>query len=99
MATVHSTKIGSGGSVAPGAVSQFKWNNPPWGTVLGYFACPTPPNPSGPHGTSRGEVAVTRVRCHWTRDNYNSDSKYVLIDVTNTGDQPTSYDLYQSWIG
>jgi hypothetical protein len=98
MATIHKAKIGSVASLAAGATYTFQWNNPPWDTVLDYFAYPTPPTPSGPHGATSGEVAVTRVRCFWKRDNYGDDKKYVSIEVRNTGSLTTGFDLYQSWI-
>lgn len=63
MASIHTRKITSKQSLAPGNTYKHKWNNPPWGTVLGYFAYPVPPSASGPHGTSSGTVEVSRVSC------------------------------------
>lgn len=45
MATIHTQKIGNVASMAPGATYNFQWNNPPWDTVLSYFAYPDPPQP------------------------------------------------------
>jgi hypothetical protein len=98
LATIHTQKIETVASLAAGATHHFQWNNPPWGTVLGYFAYPDPPAASGPHGTSQGTVEITKVTCTYQRDNYNGDKKYVKIDITNTGSSATGFDLYQSWI-
>ncbi len=98
MATIHTQKIGTVATVAAGATSHFTWKNPPWGTVLSYFAYPVPEHASGPHGSTSGSVAVTRVTCTWIRDNFNSDTRRVVIDVLNTGNSATGYELYQSWI-
>lgn len=98
MATIHTEKIGHVASVAPGATHHFGWKNPPWNTVLGYFAYPVPPSPSGPHGAATGSVAVTRVTCTYVIDHYNGDRQQVTVDVLNTGSEPTGFDLYQSWI-
>jgi hypothetical protein len=48
--------------------------------------------------TQWAHVEVVRARCHWKRDNYSEDKKYVLIKMKNTGTQPTGFDLFQSWI-
>ena len=98
MATINTQKIGDVATLGPGATYHFQWNNPPWNTVLGYFAYPDPPAASGPHGTSSGSVAITKVTCTHLRDNYNGDKKYVTIDITNTGTHATGFDLYESWI-
>lgn len=98
MATINTKKIGSVTSLAAGATTNFQWNNPPWGTVLGYFAYPVPPTASGPHGTASGSVQITKVECTWLRDNYNGDKKHVNIDVKNTGSAATGFDLFESWI-
>jgi len=98
MATIHVQKIGSVASLAAGDTYNFQWNNPPWDTVLSYFAYPEPPTPSGPHGSSSGTVEITRVTCRWLKDNYGSDKKHVNVYVTNTGSKATGFELYQSWI-
>jgi hypothetical protein len=98
MGTIHSAKIGTRKSVAAGATKTVRWNNPPWATVLSYWAVPIPPTASGSHGTSSGRVEVTRVRVTHERDNYNGDKQYVQIDVHNSGGSDTEFDLYQSWI-
>ena len=98
MSTINKQKIGSVASLAAGATVSFKWNNPPWDTVLGYFAYPVPPHVTGPHGAASGVVQITKVECTWLRDNYNGDKKHVDIEIKNTGSGPTGFDLYQSWI-
>jgi hypothetical protein len=98
MATISTQKIGTVASLAAGSTTSFKWNNPPWGTVLGYFAYPVPPTASGPHGTSSGTVQITKVSCTWLRDNYNGDKKHVDIEIKNTGTAATGFELWESWI-
>lgn len=98
MATIHSTKIGPRRSLAAGATKTWKWNNPPWATVLSYWAVPVPPTATGEHGTSTGQVEITRVRATHKRDNHNGDKQYVEIQVHNPGSADTQFDLYQSWI-
>jgi len=98
MATIHTQKIESVASLAAGSTHHFQWNNPPWDTVLAYFAYPVPPHASGPHGTASGTVQVTKVECTWLRDNYNGDKKHVNIEIKNTGTSATGFDLFQSWI-
>lgn len=98
MATINMKKIGSVASLAAGSTYDFQWNNPPWGTVLGYFVYPDPPTASGPHGTSQGIVEITKIECTWLRDNYNGDKKYVSIHVRNNGSNATAFDVYESWI-
>ena len=98
MATINMQKIGSVASLAAGATSSFQWKNPPWGTVLGYFAYPVPPSVSGPHGAASGTVEITKIECTWLRDNYGGDKKHVDIQIKNTGSGPTGFDLYESWI-
>jgi hypothetical protein len=98
MATINMKKIAGLASLAAGSTHEFQWNNPPWGTVLGYFAYPDPPAASGEHGTSSGTVQITKVECTWLRDNFNGDKKHVNISVKNTGAQATGVDLYESWI-
>jgi hypothetical protein len=98
MATINMSKIGTVASLAAGSTYHFKWNNPPWDTVLGYFAVPDPPAASGPHGTSQGVLEITKVECTFLRDNYNGDKKHVDIYIKNNGSNATGFDLYQSWI-
>ncbi len=98
MATISYAKIGTVTSLGPGYTTTFVWNNPPWATVLSYFAYPVPPSAAGPHGTSVGQVAITRVTATYVRDNYNGDSTRAAIEITNTGSATTGFDLYQSWI-
>jgi hypothetical protein len=98
MANIHSQKIGDIETLAAGATYHFQWNNPPWDTTLSYFAYPVPAHASGPHGTASGTVEITKITCTWIRDNYNSDSKRVNIDIKNTGSSATGFSLYQSWI-
>ena len=98
MATINVSKIGNVASMAAGSTYNFQWNNPPWGTVLGYFAYPVPLAVSGPHGAAQGTVSITKIECTHLRDNYGGDKKHVNIFVTNTGGKPTGFDLYESWI-
>jgi hypothetical protein len=98
MAAINSKKIGSVASLAAGSTYDFQWNNPPWDTVLAYFAYPVPPTASGPHGVSTGSVQITKVECTFQRNNYEGDKKYVRIDIKNTGSAATGFDLYESWI-
>jgi hypothetical protein len=98
MATVNKQKIGSVASLAAGATYNFQWNNPPWDTVLGYFAYPVTPHVSGPHGSANGTVEITKVECTYIRDNFNGDKKYVTIAVKNTGSATIGFDLWESWI-
>ena len=98
MVTIHVAKIGNVASLAAGAIYHFQWNNPPWNTALSYFAYPVPPAATGPHGTRRGTVTITKVECTWLRDNYNGDSKHVDIYILNSGGEETGFDLYESWI-
>jgi hypothetical protein len=98
MATISMQKIGSVASLAAGATYAFQWNNPPWDTVLSYFAYPVPPHVTGPHGAASGTVQITKITCTWLRDNYGGDKKHVNIDIKNTGSAATGFDLYESWI-
>jgi hypothetical protein len=98
MSTINRQKIGTVSSLAAGATSVFQWNNPPWDTVLGYFAYPITPPVSGPHGAANGTVEITSVECTHLRDNYNGDKKYVRISVKNTGTATIGFDLWESWI-
>lgn len=98
MSTINKSKIFTIASIAPGATHSTNWKNPPWDTVLGYFAYPVPPTASGPHGTSTGVVEITSISCTHVRDNYNGDRQYVTISVKNLGDHPTAADVWESWI-
>lgn len=98
MATINFQKIGSVASIAPGSTYAFQWNNPPWGTVLGYTAYPVPQTPSGPHGFHSGSMKISNVTVTYIRDNYSGDRKYVVIEITNTSNDTAGADLYESWI-
>ena len=98
MATINTQKITTVASLAPGATTHFRWSNPPWDTVLGYFAYPNPPAAAGQHGTSSGTVEITKVTCTHLKDNYNGDKKHVDIHIQNTGPAATGFELWQSWI-
>ena len=98
MATIHTQKIATVASLAPGATKHVHSSNPPWDTVLGYFAYPDPPAAVGQHGTSSGTVQITKVTCTHLRDNYNGDKKHADIYIQNTGSTPTGFELWQSWI-
>ena len=98
MATIKKRQIGNVASLGPGETYVFKWNNPPWGTALSYFAYPDPPPASGPHGARTGAVEITRVICTMARNNYEGDKQFVEIHVKNIGDKATGFDLYQSWL-
>jgi hypothetical protein len=98
MATINKQKIGTVASVAAGGTHIFQWNNPPWDTVLGYFAYPIPPHVSGPHGAANATVEITSVECTYIRDNYNGDKKFVTISVRNTSSVVVGFDLWESWI-
>lgn len=97
MAEVHSAKIGTRKSVAGNGTKVFRWNNPPGGAVS-YWAVPIPASASGPHGTSTGSVAITKVAYTHVRDNYNSDKKYVDVTVHNESASTTEFDMYQMWV-
>ena len=97
MAQFQVAKIGSRKTVAAGATKTVRWNNPPWATALSYTAIPIPHTASGEHGSSWGQVEVTRVRITHQRDNDDGDRQYVQIDVRNFGPEETEFDLYQSW--
>jgi hypothetical protein len=98
VATISTQKIGSVAALAAGSTYNFQWNNPPWGTVLGYFAYPVTPHVSGPHGAANGTVEITSVECTHIRDNYNGDKKYVTVKIKNNGSATIGFDLWQSWI-
>lgn len=97
MATIEKRKIYTFSTIAPGSTKSFTWNAPA-DTVLGYFAYPVVPTPSGPHGSESGRVEVTRVTCYHLRDNDDSDKLQTKIYVKNVGDKPCGADLWQSWI-
>jgi hypothetical protein len=98
MSTIKFMKIGTVNSVAPGGTSSFQWNNPPWDTVLSFFAYPLPTPPVGPHGGSTGSMQVTRVTSTWFQSHQVPGQKHVTIEVTNTGGEAAGYDLYMSWV-
>jgi hypothetical protein len=98
MSTINKKKIGTVASLAAGSTHNFQWNNPPWDTVLGYFAYPITPSVSGPHGAANGTVEITSVSCTHLRDNYSGDKKYVTVSVKNTGSVTIGFDLWESWI-
>ena len=95
---INKQKIGTVASLAAGSTYNFQWNNPPWDTVLGYFAYPVTPAASGPHGANNGTVEITSISCTHLKDNYNGDKKYVTIKIKNTGSATIGFELYQSWI-
>ena len=98
MATIHFAKIGPRGTVTAGATATFKWNNPPWGTVLSYWAVPIPKAAKDPNPNSIGQVEVTGV-CVTHHANWKTgDKQYVEIKVHNPGSSDTRFDMYQSWI-
>jgi len=98
MATINKQKIGTIASVGAGSTAHYQWNNPPWDTVLGYFAYPVVAPASGPHGTRNGTIQVTKVTCTHLRDNYNGDKKYVTIEIHNSGTDAVGVDIWESWI-
>lgn len=99
MATTHFAKIGPRQSVEAGATKTYKWNNPPWDTVLSYWAVPYPDPAKDPNPNSTGQVEVTRVRVtHKTNWKTGDTKKFVEIDVHNSGSSRTGFDLYESWI-
>jgi hypothetical protein len=91
-------KIYSRDGLAPGDSETRSWNKPPRHTVVTYWAEARPPAASGPHGTSSGKVAITRVEHTYTKDNYNGDKWKSYITVKNTGSGVTGYDVWQSWV-
>ena len=98
MAGIQVRQIGNVATLAAGSTYVFRWNNPPWGTGLSYFAYPDPPAASGAHGSSSGTVEITRVTCTHQRDNDDGDKKYVEIHVKNIGSSATGFDLFQTWV-
>ncbi len=98
MANIHRAKIHTIESLAPGAKTRFKWKNPPAG-VIAYFIFPNPKTPSGQHGVTHGTVEMGKVTTHNTEDNFNEhEPSYVAFDVTNTGDEATGVDIFQTWL-
>ena len=98
MATINVEKIGSVASLAAGATYHFQWKNPPWSTVLSYFAYPVPRTPTGPHGSSTGTMTITKVECTWDRDHDNTERRHAGIYILSSGNAETGFDHYQSWI-
>ncbi len=94
---INRAQIGTKKTVASGATKTFGWNNPPSG-VVSYTAWCDPPTPSGPHGTSSGEVGITSIRHTYVKDNYNSNSEHVEIDVKNYGSSSTAFIIIQTWV-
>ena len=94
---INRAQVGQRKEIAPNGTSVFKWNNPP-GAVVSYFATASPDAPSGPHGTSSNLIGIVSVRHLWTRDNYNSDTKQVQVEVKNYGDEPAGYVMWQTWL-
>ena len=98
MATINKQKIVTVASLAGGATHSFEWKNPPWDTMLGYFAYPVPPPVKGPHGAAYASVEITKIECTYVRDNFNGDRKYVTISVQNTGTVTIGFEVWESWI-
>lgn len=99
MATIKMAKIGSKSGIGPGKTYHFRWNNPPWNTVLNYWAVPQPEGATGPHGFASAEVQVTKVTVLDTQDNYNAEqARHADIYIKNVGGTTCGFDLYQSWI-
>jgi hypothetical protein len=94
---IHHTQIGERREIAANGTFTFRWNNPPSGLVS-YFALAAPAPAVGPHGTSSCEVGITSVRHTYTKDNYNSDSEHVEIDVKNYGDAKAGFTMWQTWL-
>jgi hypothetical protein len=95
MATIKRKFLGER-TIAGGATDTFIWNNPPRGTVLGYFAYANPDVPE-PGGSNTGEVGIVSVRHQATVTNSDTSDR-VEIDVKNFRSTPTKYALYESWI-
>ena len=98
MATIDQKKIFSVASLAAGATATYTWKNYLENTTLTYWAVPVPEQAVGPHGTSHGSVAITKINVIYNRDHYNGDSRRVEIDVHNTGTHATGFDMWESWI-
>ncbi|MEQ1736729.1 MAG: hypothetical protein ABL886_10070 [Rhodoglobus sp.] len=95
MATIHRKFLGER-TIAGNATDTFIWNNPPRGTVLGYFAYANPPAPV-PGSSNTGEVGIIAVRHQSTRTDDDTTDR-VEIDVKNFRSTSCDYALYQSWI-
>ena len=95
MATIKRKFLGER-EIAGNATDTFIWNNPPRGTVLGYFAYANPDTPA-PSGSNTGEVGIVSVR-HQSTNTGDSTADRVEIDVKNFRSTPITYALYQSWI-
>ena len=95
MATIKRKFLGEG-NIAGGATHTFIWNNPPRGTVLGYFAYANPPTP-GPGSTVTGEIGIIAVR-HQSTVTDDGTVDRVEIDIKNFRSTPCGFALYQSWI-
>ena len=94
---INRAQVGNRKEVAGGATKTFQWNNPPGGVVSYWVEC-DPPTPSGPHGTESGEVGITSIRHTYVKDNYNSNSEHVEIDVKNYGSSTTGFIVIQTWV-
>jgi hypothetical protein len=94
MATIKRKFLGEG-TIAGGGTHTFIWNNPPRGTVLGYFAYANPPTPL-PGGSNTGEIGIIAVRHQATVTDTTADR--VEIDIKNFRSTPCDFALYQSWI-
>jgi hypothetical protein len=96
MATIKRKFLGEGTIPGNGTIT-FKWNNPPRGTVLGYFAYAKPPSQL-PGDTVICEVGIVSVRHQATQTGDEPEIDRVEIDIKNFHSNPTGYALYQSWI-
>ncbi len=76
-------------------MQTFVWNGIPRGTAVHYWVEAKPKSASGPHGTSSGKVAILEIRSVYIRDNYNSDTSRVEIDIKNVGSSATYFTIYQ----
>ena len=103
MAAIHIQKIAqSKTSVGPGETAVFKWNNPPAGTVLSFFANPfffaadtAPVNFGGEGSLQIGKVTYTE---RFDKNAVPPHHRHVTVEVINVGDTPVGYDLYMSWV-
>ena len=94
----HSRKIASFAVIAPGAALTFRWENPPWDTVVTYSAYPILRPSTRPGEVAHGVVEIVRTRLCVERDEKGGASHYALIDVRNSGTDVCGFDLYQSWL-
>ena len=81
----HSRKIASFAVIAPGAALTFRWENPPWDTVVTYSAYPILRPSTRPGEVAHGVVEIVRTRLCVERDEKGGASHYALIDVRNSG--------------